>query len=356
MIEFTIKHKEQYNKALQKWVKNVVDTTTMDQETVKHNLKEYRKMLASFKNDSGEPYYKVDVPTVFVNNPLEAWIALDMYQNNGVSPEKLNEELRLYFEGGNPNGFEPKATFNDKTFIPAILPYVEGNLHARYLVDDEYFLQVMKEENLVTAEELSELEHYVQVYSALGQMGMVYTMFDLNVVTERPTVRQDEEGRLHGDGVPAFEWQGLGNSGAATRGYYLHGVKVPEYLAMEDSHKIDIKKYIELDNADVRSEFIRKVGIERFVDDYGEIVDTYTNYDQEEQPFYWASEYQLIDMGKLFIDPNNESETPYAPYLKMKNQTTHVWHLEGVSPERRTVTDAIKERFGGRDLKIVEGA
>jgi hypothetical protein len=36
----------------------------------------------------------------------------------------------------------------------------------------------------------------------------------------------------------------------------------------------------------------------------------------------------------------------------MTNQTTGVFHVEAVSPRCRTLADAIKERLGGRDLKI----
>ena len=37
----------------------------------------------------------------------------------------------------------------------------------------------------------------------------------------------------------------------------------------------------------------------------------------------------------------------------MMNQTTKIWHMEAVSPNCRTLKDAIKERFGGREMKIV---
>ena len=43
----------------------------------------------------------------------------------------------------------------------------------------------------------------------------------------------------------------------------------------------------------------------------------------------------------------------YQPYVKMKNQTTQVWHVEAVSPQCRTLKEAIKERFGGKEMKIV---
>jgi len=75
----------------------------------------------------------------------------------------------------------------------------------------------------------------------------------------------------------------------------------------------------------------------------GKKIGSYENYDEE----WWTkSEYKLWDMAALFPNLN------YQPYLKMMNQTTKIWHVEAVSPDCRTLRDAIKERFGGRDFTI----
>lgn len=37
----------------------------------------------------------------------------------------------------------------------------------------------------------------------------------------------------------------------------------------------------------------------------------------------------------------------------MQNQSTAVWHMEALSPACRNLKDALKERFGGREMKIV---
>jgi galactitol-specific phosphotransferase system IIC component len=52
-------------------------------------------------------------------------------------------------------------------------------------------------------------------------------------------------------------------------------------------------------------------------------------------------------MKKLFVG------VKFAPHLKMLNQTTGVWHVEAVSPRCRSLQDAIKERFRGRELNIL---
>lgn len=124
--------------------------------------------------------------------------------------------------------------------------------------------------------------------------------------------------------------------------YSLNGIRVPEYLAMTPSEDLEIDWFHQQQNADVRTEFVRKFGVERMLS-MGKKIDTHENYDEE----WWTkSEYELWDMASLF--PNLD----YQPYLKMQNQTTKVWHVEAVSPNCRTLEDAIKERFGGMNFKI----
>jgi hypothetical protein len=124
---------------------------------------------------------------------------------------------------------------------------------------------------------------------------------------------------------------------------------VPEYLAVTPGHQLDLELYNKEQNADVKAEFVRKVGIERFLE-MGKKLDTYANYDQEENPWWYNSEYELWDMQSLF--PTLET----APFLKMVNQTTRIFHMEGVPPTCRDLPSAIKSRFGGRDMRIVNVA
>ena len=44
----------------------------------------------------------------------------------------------------------------------------------------------------------------------------------------------------------------------------------------------------------------------------------------------------------------------YAPFLYMKNQTTGVYHLEGIHPNCKTLYDAIKMRYRDLDLPNYE--
>ena len=127
--------------------------------------------------------------------------------------------------------------------------------------------------------------------------------------------------------------------------YCFNGVVVPQWLAETRGTDIDLERYTELENADVKAEFVRKVGIERFVKQ-GKLMDTYEKYDKTTHEWWHKSEYELFDMSFLY------ESLDYCPYLAMVNQTSGVFHLEGVSPECRDLPAAVRERFG-RDMTIV---
>jgi hypothetical protein len=156
-------------------------------------------------------------------------------------------------------------------------------------------------------------------------------------ISQKPTAIHWEENNLHKDGGKAVEYSdGYGM-------YCLNGVVVDEYLAVTPEEQLDVEHFHTYQNADARTEFVRKFGIDRMLD-FGEKVDSYENHDNE---WFNKSQYELYDMSKLF------EGVEYAPHLKMTNQTTGVFHVEAVAPTCRTVADAVKDRFGDRDLQII---
>jgi hypothetical protein len=106
----------------------------------------------------------------------------------------------------------------------------------------------------------------------------------------------------------------------------LNGVRVPQWLAETPADKLGVKKIAKIDNAEVRREFVRKVGIDRLC--YGlkaEVIDSKGDY-----------ELLLLDIG----------DKVKRPYLKMKNPSIGCWHVEGVPPGTKTVDEANKWRRG----------
>lgn len=173
-----------------------------------------------------------------------------------------------------------------------------------------------------------------------NKYGMVWPLDDICVVCQPPTILKVNSRGLHCEDGPALSYNGDNEC------WSLNGIKVPKKLVMTASEQLSMDMFTQETNADVKAEFVRKYGIERMIS-IGNPVDSYENYDQETQPWWWKSEYTLIDMHPAFTD------IPYQPYLKMLNQTTGIWHMEACSPDVKTLPDAIKERFGGKEMKIV---
>lgn len=124
---------------------------------------------------------------------------------------------------------------------------------------------------------------------------------------------------LHADGRMAIEWpDGYGL-------WMLNGVRIPQWLAEPRAENIDPRKFAELENAEVRREFVRKVGIERIAQHCGaKVLDK-------------RGDYELL---KLDL----HGTTGKWPYLKMLNPSIDCWHLECVDRNCKTVAQAIAWR------------
>jgi len=146
------------------------------------------------------------------------------------------------------------------------------------------------------------------------------------MICERPVrVCLNQEGRLHKDGDMAIEFpDGWGL-------WRLNGVSVPKWLGKTKAEKIDPVRFAKLDNVELRREFIRKVGIERIVDKC------------ETQQVDSVGNYELLKI-------NLGGRTGFWPYLKMKNPSIGVFHLEAVPLETESVTEALKWRNGTSSL------
>ena len=107
--------------------------------------------------------------------------------------------------------------------------------------------------------------------------------------------------------------------------WMLNGIRMEEKHVMTPSEKLDVQEIIKETNVDVRRELIRKIGIERFVLKAGaKVLDK-------------KGDYELLSI-KL------SDEIPDARYLKMKNPSIGIFHVEGV--EGDTVQEALNFRAG----------
>lgn len=133
-------------------------------------------------------------------------------------------------------------------------------------------------------------------------------------------VKTNQAGDLHYENGPAIAWQD------GYEEYSLNGVWVEKELVMTPAEKIDPLLMLKEKNAEIRREIVRKIGIERIVQKLGaEVIDK-------------QGEYELL---LLDLKDGRKRE-----FLKMKNPSIGVYHIEGVPPGTKTVVEALKFRNG----------
>jgi hypothetical protein len=134
-----------------------------------------------------------------------------------------------------------------------------------------------------------------------------------------PKVKTVNGNRLHCTDGPAFELPDQ-------KMYFLNGVIVDESIVMTPAEKLDPMLMLKETNAEIRREIVRKVGIERIIQKIGsEVIDRQGDY-----------ELLLLDL----------KDGRKREYLKMKNPSIGVWHVEGVPPGTKTVKEALTFRNG----------
>lgn len=164
----------------------------------------------------------------------------------------------------------------------------------------------------------SKWDHYEKLAELSGPR-IMHEKFCM--ISDRPRVlKVNARNQPHCDTGPFCQW----SDGAAI--YALNGVRVPAWLVETPADQIDPKSILTETNAQVRSEIVKKVGIQRILTALGsETIDTW-------------NDYELILL--------NMQDGRHRPYLKMKNPSVNLVHVEGVPPEIKTVKQALAWRNG----------
>jgi len=239
------------------------------------------------------------VPLMTASSPKEGWDMVHQLEEN-VSIEDVN---RMKEEGGLP-----------KSSKPFVWPYLDGSFSAAYFSFYDFMFTVLKVDNPVRKE--------YEAWKDTTEVGLIYPLDGACIVCDKPReIHMNESSQLHKDGGAAIKY------GDGWSIYCLNGVRVPEEIAVSKWNEIDPAGFAKISNAEVRREFVRKVGIERIMENCGsEVIDRKDPY-----------ELVLIDL---------KGETGKWPYLKMKNPSIGVYHLECVDKSCQTVDQAIEWRNG----------
>lgn len=151
---------------------------------------------------------------------------------------------------------------------------------------------------------------------------------DFCIISDRPRVLTvNDKNQPHNETGPFCKW----SDGSSL--YSLNGVRVPAWLVETPAKDIDISLLLKETNAQVRAEIVRKVGINRVVAELkSEVIDKQDDY-----------ELLLLDLG----------DGRKREFLKMKNPSVNLVHVEGVKPGIKTVQDALAWR-NGTEVKPTE--
>jgi hypothetical protein len=135
------------------------------------------------------------------------------------------------------------------------------------------------------------------------------------IALPRPAMKLSGE-QLHSADGPALSWPD-----GEEEHFFLNDVHVPKELVETPANELDPRLMLRERNASVRREIVRKIGIERICQALeAECIDTQGDY-----------ELLLLDL----------QDGRRRPFLKMKNPSVGVYHIEGVAPECRNVREAL---------------
>lgn len=167
----------------------------------------------------------------------------------------------------------------------------------------------------------------ISALASINRNGAAIMPFDgVCFVADRPcelhfTTSENGVKRFHKDGGMAIQYRdGIGD-------YFLNGIRMrPDYV-IRPAEKISPREVISEPNVDIRRELIRKVGIERMLEQMSHrIIDKHGTY----------------ELLSVVID----TSVPDARYLKMINPSVGCFHLEGVDQSCLTVQQALNWRAG----------
>jgi len=197
-----------------------------------------------------------------------------------------------------------------------ILPYLWGHFDAGYFSYVDFMRHIG----------VRGISQKYDVYESTKKLGFVYPLDKICLVSDRPNEINMLDGVLHRDGGPAVSYLD------GTKVWCLNGVRVPKELAELHHSAINPKILLKEKNAEVRREIVRKIGIERICDELNaKCVDSKGDY-----------ELLMLDIGDNNI----------RPYLKMRNPSLGIYHIEGVHPNIRDIDAALKWRNGTDEVPV----
>jgi len=156
-----------------------------------------------------------------------------------------------------------------------------------------------------------------------AELGLFYPLDNILIVGSRPSsISRNASGQLHKDEAAALEYSD------GWKLFYLNGIAMEPEQVLTPAEKIEPDSVLKEPNADRRRELLRKVGIERMLAKL-----PHKSLDKR-------GNYELLSI-KL------SDEVRDARYLRMINPSIQTFHLEGVDPSCKTITESLNWRNQG---------
>lgn len=246
--------------------------------------------------------------TIITTGPTEGWLmvcALSVLPINKIkTAKKVEETCRKWVADLTA---DERAAYMKQL----VWPYLDGQAFAGWTAWKNFYVEQIGIKIDVDCSMIDDQIYY----------GPVWPLENFCVISDRMAACSVNANGLHCDGGPAVEYKD------GFKIWALNGVRVPQWLAETPFHKLEPKKFAELSNVEIRREFVRKVGVEQLMVKLGStLLDKWDDY-----------ELHSVNLG---------GTTGAWPYLKMKNPSIGVWHLECVPRECTTVKAALAARNG----------
>lgn len=259
---------------------------------------------------------------------VDKWTSIGL-QARKTTDEDLKKAENLFIKLYKQEGLKKPKIYWEKSPSAAMLKKIElgdnsigvgsnvsyGSHSAYWLSGYDYFREVVG-----LKKETEDILCFVELAKICGWF---WTYEDAVIASYLPTeLHRNENGDLHNFNGPAIAWE----DGEAM--YFFNGVAVKKEYALKS--EFTKEEIVGETNADVRAQILLKIGINKVVDVLGALV-------EDEKELKTGGKYQL-----LMIDPLNTRNM--LPYLKMKNPSVEIDHIEGVIG--KTVEEALCFRNG----------
>lgn len=197
-----------------------------------------------------------------------------------------------------------------------IYPYIDGHFISGYFSFYDYIQKELK----------IDLDPKFEIYKETTKLELFYCFKDFCVVSQKPTEIHIKNGILNNENGPSIKYADNFEV------YSLNGIRVPKEIVLTPWNELDANLILKEQNAEIRREIVRKIGIEKVCKDLkAKIIDKKYGY-------------ELLNL-KL-------SKNDYRPYLKMLNPSIGIYHIEGVPIKCKTVEDALISRKP-KEMKMI---